>query len=193
MRGMKNLLLDTAVHINFVEVLLKKITDYIMQTMRVLFEHFTFDGIALSDDYGSQKNMLMSPATWRHLVKPCLSDIFELAKENSRYIFLHSCGNIEPIIPDLIDIGLDILHPVQPEAMDPFEIKKKYGDDLTFCGGIGTQRLLPYGTTDEIRKQIRELKDIMGRGAGYIIEPGITIQADVPLANVIAMIDEVVA
>jgi len=193
MRGMNDLLLDTAVNINFVEVLIKRIADYIMQTMKILFERFKFDCIALSDDYGSQKTMLMSPRTWRNLVKPCLSDIFRLAKENSRYIFLHSCGNIEPIIPDLIDIGLDILHPVQPEAMDPFEIKKKYGDDLTFCGGIGTQRLLPYGTTDEIRRKIRELKDIMGQGGGYIIEPGITIQSDVPLANVIAMIDEVVA
>lgn len=193
MRGMTDLLIDTKINFQFAKNLLNKIADYILQTMEILFDRFVFDAVALSDDYGSQQGMLMAPTVWRELIKPCLSKIFALAKKNDSYIFLHSCGNIKQIIPDLIDIGLDILHPIQPEAMDPFTLKKEYGRDLTFCGGIGTQRLLPYGSADEIHEQIERLKDVMGRGGGYILEPGITIQADVPLKNIITMIEAVLS
>ena len=90
----------------------------------------------------------------------------------------------------MIDIGLDILHPIQPEAMDILKLKSEFGRHLTFCGGVGTQDLLPYGTAQEVQKEVRRLKRHMGAGGGYILEPGITIQADVPLENVLAMIDE---
>jgi uroporphyrinogen decarboxylase len=91
---------------------------------------------------------------------------------------------------DLIDLGLDILHPIQPEAMDILDLKRRFGPHLTFCGGLRTQDLLPRGTPEQIRGEVRRLKDAMGAGGGYILEPGITLQADVPLANLLAMIDE---
>jgi uroporphyrinogen decarboxylase len=90
----------------------------------------------------------------------------------------------------MIDLGLDILHPIQPEAMDGGVLKKEFGNDLTFCGGVSTQGLLVHGTPDQVRNEVRRLKREMGRGGGYILEPGITIQADVPIENIIAMIDE---
>jgi len=190
MRGMENILLDVALNPEFVRDLLRRLADYILQTMDILFARFEFDAIALSDDYGTQRAMLISPACWRALVRPLLAEIFSAAKRRGRITFLHSCGNIEPIIPDLIDLGLDILHPIQPEAMDILALKRQFGRDLTFCGGLRTQDLLPHGTPDQIRVDVRRLKQTMGAGGGYILEPGITVQADVPLENMLAMIDE---
>jgi len=90
----------------------------------------------------------------------------------------------------MIELGLDILHPVQPEAMDPIALKKEFGKALTLCGGVPTQKLLPYGTPDEVRAEVKKLKTHMGAGGGYILEPGITLQADIPIENMVAMIDE---
>jgi len=190
MRGMENLLLDVAINPAFVRELLRRLADYILQTMEILFARFEFDAIALSDDYGTQRSMLISPACWRALIRPLLFEIFSAAKRRGRFTFLHSCGNVEPIIPDLMDLGLDILHPIQPEAMDILALKRQFGRDLTFCGGLRTQDLLPRGTPDQIRDEVRRLKQTMGAGGGYILEPGITVQADVPLENMLAMIDE---
>jgi uroporphyrinogen decarboxylase len=104
-------------------------------------------------------------------------------------VFLHSCGNVQAVIPDLIELGLDILHPIQPEAMDILELRNEFGHRLTFCGGLGTQNLLVNGSPRDVADEVRRLKQEMGRQGGYILEPGITIQADVPLENMVAMID----
>ena len=190
MRGMQELLLDVALHPRFVRRLLEGIAGYILDTMRILFTRFEFDGIAVSDDYGTQAGMIIAPEAWRRLVKPLLGEIYALARRNGRTVFHHSCGDILPIIPDLIGMGLDILHPIQPEAMDVLALKREFGRDLAFCGGLGTQRLLPRGSPEEVRCEVRRLKNELGRGGGYILEPGITLQADVPLANLLAMIEE---
>ena len=190
MRGMENLLMDVSLSRAFVESLLRGITDFILASMKILFERFQFEAIAVSDDYGTQRALVISPADWRALVKPCLAQIYGFARENGRTIFHHTCGNNTEIIGDMIDLGLDILHPIQPEAMDLRHLKREFGQDLTFCGGIRTQDLLVTGSPDQVRAEVRRLKEEMGAGGGYILEPGITIQADVPLANMVAMIDE---
>ena len=132
MRGMENILLDLVLNPKFVEGSLRGITDYILETMRILFDRFGFDGVAMSDDYGIQKSMLMFLVQWRRFIKPRLSEIYTLAKKYGKTVFHHSCGNIYPIIGDLIDIGFNILHPIQPEAMDVFQLKREFGRDLTF-------------------------------------------------------------
>ncbi len=190
MRGMENLLLDVVHNRTFVADLLWGIATYVLETMEVL-DTCSFDCIALSDDYGSQKAMLISPDTWRELVKPCLRAVYAKAKQQGRYVFHHSCGNIEPIIPDLIDVGLDVLHPIQPEAMDILRLKREFGRDLCFCGGVGTQQLLVGQDCSGVREHVKMLKSEMGRDGGYILEPGITVQVDVPLGNIVAMVDEV--
>ncbi|MGB9641801.1 MAG: uroporphyrinogen decarboxylase family protein [Candidatus Ratteibacteria bacterium] len=190
MRGMGNLLIDIVLHPDFVIELLAGITDYILGTMEILFERFEFEAIALSDDYGTQKGMLISPQAWRRFIKPFVSKIYGYASNKGKKIFQHSCGNIIPIIPDLLELGLDILHPIQPEAMDINYLKKEFGADLCFCGGIRTQDLLVKGTPEQVRDEVKRLKETMGKGGGYILEPGITIQADVPACNLFAMIDE---
>ena len=189
MCGMEQLLLYVALEPDFVDQLLHGLADYILQTMAVLFERFTFDGIALSDDYGTQRSLLISPDAWRRFVKPRLADIFAAAKRAGRTVMLHSCGNVRAVVPDLVELGLDILHPVQPEALDVVELKRQFGSQLTFCGGLGTQDILVHAWPQRIRDEVHRLKRDLGAGGGYILEPGITIQADVPLENTLALID----
>ena len=189
MRGMEELLLDVVLHAGFVEELLRRLADRILQTLTILCETCDFEAIAISDDYGTQNGMIISPDRWRRLVRPLLAGIYGLAKERGRVVFHHSCGDIAPIVGDLIDIGLDILHPIQPEAMDILHLKREYGAHLTFCGGIPTQSLLASGTPSQVRDEVHRLKREMGRGGGYILEPGITVQADVPLENIVAMVE----
>ncbi len=190
MRGMEQLLLDVAMRPTFVEALLDKLTEYILDTLRILIATSDFECIAVSDDYGTQHGMIISPAHWRKLVKPCISKIYELAKKHGLAVFHHSCGNILPIIGDMIDLGLDILHPIQPEAMDIMYLKKEFGKHLTFWGGISTQDLLVSGTPNQVRSEVRRLKREMAKGGGYILEPGVPIQTDVPKEHIIAMIEE---
>jgi uroporphyrinogen decarboxylase len=190
MRGMENLLLDLYEAPLFVHGLMRGIADYILETMRLLLERFPFDCIAVSDDYGAQRSPLMSPRDWRVFIKPYLGEIYSAARHNGKVVFHHSCGNIFPIIGDMIDLGLQILHPIQPEAMDSAQLKREFGRSLTFCGGIGTQKLLPFGTPGEVRGEVFRLKALMGEGGRYILEPGITVQADVPVENIAAMLEE---
>lgn len=190
MRGMENILMDVALNRAFVHALLERLAEYILETIQVLAGRYSFEAIAISDDYGTQKGMLISPDDWRKLIKPCLSKIYALAKKHGLVVFHHSCGHIVPIIGDMIDMGLDILHPIQPEAMDIYFLKRQFGRHLVFCGGIPTQTLLVQGTPAEIRNEVRKLKREMGENGGYILEPGITLQADVPLENMVVMIDE---
>lgn len=190
MRGMENILMDLVLHPGFVDELLSGIADCLLGTMGILFEGFEFDGIAMSDDYGTQHSMLMSPSAWRRFVRPHLAEIYGLAKHHGRTVFQHSDGHIHPIIGDLIELGCDILHPVQPEAMDVFHLKREFGQDLTLWGGMRTQDLLVAGTPEEIRDAVKQLKRELGRGGGYVMGNGITLQADVPLDNMVAMIEE---
>ncbi len=190
MRGMEHVLLDLVEHPAFVEALLDGLAEFILATETILFERYEFEGVAVSDDYGTQHGLLMSPAHWRRFVRPRLERIYALAKKHGRTVFHHSCGNVVEIIPDLIEIGLDILHPIQPEAMDILALKREFGKSLTFCGGVRTQDLLPFGKPADVRREVRRLKETMGAGGGYILEPGITLQADVPLKNLVALIDE---
>ena len=190
MRGMEETLTDLLLEPRFVRALLRGLADYMLGTMATLFDRFEFEGVAVSDDYGTQRSLVMSPDSWRQFIKPLLIELYGYAKAYGRTVLHHSCGNIEPIVGDLVDIGLDILHPVQPEAMDIIRLKREYGRALTFSGGLGTQDLLPRGSPLAVRTAVKKLKREMGEGGGYILEPGITVQADVPVENLVAMIDE---
>lgn len=189
MCGMERLLLWVALEPDFVHALLDGIAEYILRTMDILLDRFSFDGVFLSDDYGTQKSMLISPNSWRQFVKPRLDAIFSQAKSAGKQVMLHSCGNVRAVVGDLVELGLDILHPIQPEAMDIAELKEQFGATLTFCGGLGTQDILVHAAPADVRDEVRRLKRQMGRGGGYILEPAITIQADVPLENILAMIE----
>lgn len=191
MRGMENILMDIKTEQRFIRNLLGQIANYCITTMEILNKRFDFEAFAISDDYGTQLNLLLSPDDWRLLIKPHLIEISQIAKKARKEIMLHSCGNIYSIIPDLIEVGIDILHPIQPEAMDIYKLKKEYGKYITFQGGIGTQNFLTRCSPQKIKKEIKRVKKEIGKNGGYIMEPGITMQIDIPLKNIISMIEVV--
>ena len=186
-RGIENFLADIAGEPEFA----KRLLDYIIENM-VMIDNIVncpyIDGILLGSDWGSQKDLLMSPGSWRELIKQGEEREYRLIKSAGKDVFVHSCGNIYKILGDLVEIGLDALNPVQPECMDIFDIKQKYGDKLTFWGGISTQQTLPNGTPDEVFSESSDIIRQMSVNGGYITCGSQEIQTDVPIENVHALI-----
>jgi uroporphyrinogen decarboxylase len=147
------------------------------------------------DDFGTQQGMIMDPEMWRYWFKPRIKHMFGAFKNVNPDIKIawHSCGSILPIIPDFIELGLDILNPIQPLAkgMTPEFLKREYGNDLVFFGGIDVQELLPYKTPHEIKMEITRLCEILGKGGGFIAAPAHNIQPDTPVENVLAMYEAI--
>ena len=112
-------------------------------------------------------------------------------KNAGKAVFIHSCGKVQSLFPELIELGLDVFNPFQPEVMDPYEIKKQYGSQLCFYGGVSVQKLLPYGTPGEIRTEVKRLMEEVGRGGGFIVAPSHDMPGDIPLENLLAFIDTV--
>jgi len=189
LRGLDNLLADLLLHPAFVHELLERLEKVILRNMDAI-GRFPVDGFFLSDDYGSQESLMMRPQTWREFIKPHLKTIFQRAHQLARICFLHSCGNVSEIVPDLIEVGLDVLHPIQPEAMNIALLKRKFGSDLTLYGGLGTQVFLVRQSPAGVRQEVKRLAQLMGQGGGYILGPGISIQHDVPFPNLLALIEQ---
>lgn len=151
------------------------------------------DILQFGDDIGSQNRMIISPSLWRRWFKKPFGEAIRAAKAINPEIlvFFHSDGFIEPVIPDLIEIGLDILNPVQPECMDPEKIKQQYGDRLSFWGTIGVQSTMPFGTPQEIRRLVKRRIDIVATGGGLFLAPAHMLEPEVPLKNVFAFVEAV--
>jgi len=135
--------------------------------------------------------MMFSLDIWRYFQKDRWAKIYqEIRKINPNIkVWYHSDGNVSDIIGELIEIGVDILNPVQPECLDPFEVKKKYGKNIVIDGAIGTQTVLPFGTPDDVKKAVREAAEILGADGGYILSPSHVIEPEVPIENIRAFID----
>lgn len=146
-------------------------------------------------DFGAQNGPLIAPRTFRSLFKPFYTRINDWIREHTRWHrFIHSCGSIMPLVPDLIEAGFDILNPVQTSAanMDPATLKQRFSDQITFWGGgVDTQRTLPFGTPDDVRREVRERMRIFSAGGGFVFNPSHNVQAQVPVENLLAMYETV--
>jgi uroporphyrinogen decarboxylase len=143
----------------------------------------------LGDDFAHDKGLMINPATWRRIFKPVIARAFAMAKARGLRTWFHCCGAIREIIPDMIEIGLDVLEPCQVHlpGMAPEELKREFGKDLTFFGAINTQNTLPFGTPDDVRAEVRERVRVLGEGGGYIVSSDHSVMVDVPVENVLAM------
>lgn len=188
-RGIENFLADMAGDPKFAKNLLTRIIDKNM----VMLENFLcapeIDGVLLGSDWGTQLDLIMSPGTWQEMIRPGEQREYDLVHSYEKDVWVHSCGNIEKVIPSLIEMGLDVLNPVQPEAMDLATLKKEFGDKLTFWGGISTQKALPFGSPEDVKYETRRIRDLMSQGGGYILAPAQDIQGDVPAENILALIE----
>jgi uroporphyrinogen decarboxylase len=193
LRGMEDFLIDMVENPDFVDNLLDGITEYYLAVIDESVK-YDIDAFTFGEDWGSQdKGLIMGPHYWRKYIKPRMARMFSQIRQAGKIVHLHSDGDISLIFEDLIEIGLDVYNPFQPEIMDVFEMKKKYGDRLCFHGGVGVQSVLPYGTPDDVRKNVQRLLKAVGDGGGYILAQAHPdgILGDAPVENIIALIETV--
>ncbi len=191
LRGQEQLLIDFFDNPDLATALLDTVNNTMIECARRLAQAGV-DILRLGDDVGSQRAMLMSPATWRQWLKPRLARLIRAAREvkPDLLVFFHSDGYIEPVIGDLIEVGVDVLNPVQPECMDPAALKRTWGDRLAFWGTIGTQSTMPHGTPDEVRRVVKERIETCGP-EGLLLAPTHVLEPDVPWENIEAFVDAV--
>jgi uroporphyrinogen decarboxylase len=196
MVGLETFFGDLHAHYEFFVALIDEITDtfYLPYWKKVIPEVTDrIDIVLIGDDYGMQDRMIISPRMWRKLVKPRVKKVVKVIKELADVkVMLHCCGSIYPIIPDLIEIGFDILNNLQPRAqdMDHKKIKSKFGDKLCFHGGVDIQHILPKGTQKEVQKEVQRVFNTLGvDGTGYILATAHNILADVPPQNINAYLE----
>jgi uroporphyrinogen decarboxylase len=191
MRGMENLLMDLHVNPGFVDELLDGLESVCTGVIDRLLKDYgdRIDAIGLSEDYGTQRSLLISPDHWRRFVKPHLARMCERIHRGGKLVYVHSCGHIMPLVADLIEVGVNFLQPIQPEANDIFELKRNFGKDLCLIGGISTQQTLPYGSPEDVRRDVRACLTRMAAGGGYVMAPAKPILPGVPIENAIALID----
>lgn len=194
MRGFEAFLMDLAVNPEIACRIMDKIVEF--QTEDLLRTLAAGDGLIdmvyISDDLGGQEGMLISPDTWREYIRPREERLIKKIKKNYDVkITYHSCGSISPVIPDLIEIGVDIINYLQLRArdMDPVKLKTEYGDRICFQGGVDIQHILPCGTKEEIADEVNNLIRILGKGGGYILGPSEAIQPDTNPENIMIMYD----
>ena len=191
-RGFDKFYMDLALNPDFAVALLEKVANIHMQFLKNALKECGeyLDVVVQGGDFGTQSSLLFSPQMFRKLIKPILAKVIELIKKHtSAKIFYHSCGAIAPIISDLIEIGIDILNPFQvsAEGMNPEELKKSFGNKLTFWGGIDTQKILPFGNEKEVFQEVKRVVSIMKKNGGYVLSAVHNIQPEVLPENITAM------
>lgn len=195
MRGMDVVLQDLVRNPEFTKALLEKIATQCKALMDSFLAELAdnVDIIAIGDDLGTQDSLLMSPKTYREILKPIHADYLEFIRERTdAKVFFHTDGDVFPLINDLIEIGVDILNPIQTSAGDMShleQLNEQFGDDIVFCGGIDTREVLPGSSPDEVRAEVRRVIDTLGQGGGYMLSAVHTVMDEVPAENVLAMVD----
>lgn len=189
LRGLQTLLMDFYDHPGFVHELLNAIADYNIAQIREALK-YEIDAVYFGDDWGQQRGLQMGPVLWKKFIYPVLKRMYATVREAGKYVFIHSCGDVDELFDDLIEIGVNCFNPFQPEVMDIYALAQRYRGRLTFHGGLSTQWLLPYGTREEVEAKTRELL-AMGRNGGYIFAPAHDVEGDVPLDNMLAFIQVV--
>ncbi len=197
MQGMETFLLNMAMDGEFARELMERIAHFCKQLMgRFLTElgdHV--DIIKIGDDLGTQQSLMISPKMYREILKPIHADFISFIKARTKAkVLFHSDGDVAPLIDDFVEIGVDILNPIQTSAgtmSDLPELKKRHGKNIVFCGGIDSHRILPFGRPAEVRAEVKRVIEIMGPGGGFMIGAVHTVMNDVPPENVLAMVDAV--
>jgi len=188
-RGIENFLADLGGEPAFARKLLRRIIDKNLVMLDNILTCAEIDGVLLGSDWGTQVDLIMSPDTWEEMIRPGEQEEYDLIHSFGKHVWIHSCGHVEKIIPSLLEMGIEVLNPVQPEAMDLNGLKERYGRDLTFWGGLSTQQTLPFGTPDEVRTEARRVRDLLSQGGGHIFAPAQEIQGDVPAQNILALLE----
>lgn len=191
-RGLENLMMDFALNPKYAHKLIDKISQSKYAYLENMLEDYGdgIDIVYMADDYCSQQAPLFSPADFKKFVVPYMSKVVEIAHKHGKKFLLHCCGAVRPLLPMIIDAGVDMLEPIQIRAtgMEPERLKRDFGKDLCFYGGLDLQQILCKATPQQVSDEVKRLIDILGQDGGYVFGPGHTyIQIDAPLENILAM------
>ncbi len=187
MRGYEKFLTDMVVNKDFAHEMLDKIYEFQVITGTTLAK-LGVDILWLGDDFGTQESLIISPALWREFFKPRYAKLIAAFREVKPDVKIayHSDGNIESLLPEYIEIGVDIFNAVQPKAIDPAHLKKRFGRNLAYWGTVDIQEVIPYGTPEDVKNEVKLRIETVAPGGGLILAPSHNFQPDVPLANMLA-------
>ncbi len=189
LRGMEQFLMDMIEAPEFAHELLTRIADWNIAVVENALDRLDVDMVHFGDDWGQQHGLIMGYPLWKEFFYPQLKRMYAVGKRRGKLQMIHSCGDVDELFDDLVGIGLNLFNPFQPEVMDVFALLEQYHGKLAFYGGLSTQRTLPYGSTDEVRRDSRRLIEA-GRRGWLIFSPAHAIEGDVPAENMAAFIDE---
>ena len=188
LHGMAETLMDFAAEPDFMAALYDRLTDFSIAIVREAGRRGA-DGMIFYDDYAQQSGLLFSPDMFRHFIKPRLRKIFAATSEAGLDVFFHCCGDVSAVLEDLCEIGTGMFNPFQPEVMDVAAIAKQFAGRMGFYGGVSTQVTLPNGSPDDVRNEVRFLRGLFREHGGFMLAPAHAVQRDVPLENILALID----
>jgi len=191
LRGMDNILMDMVDNEAFCEELFDRLMQLHLDAMDKVLP-LPFDGIRFGDDFGAQNGLIMGVRYWRKYLKPRLAKMYGKARDAGKIVSIHSCGDNSEILGELIDMGVQIFNPAQPEANDLAALKREFGAHVTFEGGIGTQQILPLGTPDQVREEVRNCRQVLGKGGGLIMATTKPILPGVPTENAVACLETII-
>jgi len=191
LRGMEELMVDFYENPAFVHELMRAIAEHNLAQITEALK-YDIDAVYFGDDWGQQRGLQMSPGHWREYIYPELQRMYGYCRDHGKKVMIHSCGDVDELFDDLVAAGVNCFNPFQPEVMDVFALMERYRGRLTFLGGLSTQRTLPYGSVADVRRETRLLLEVGSRGS-YIFAPAHAVEGDVPLANMLAFIEEVQA
>lgn len=186
--GMEELFMGFIEEPEFIHELLDRITAYNDKVIRNAAQ-LGIDAVHFGDDWGSQNGPIVSRDMWCEFVKPRFKQSCAVAKAYGLQVSLHCCGNVEPLMDDILDSGVDVFDPFQPEAMDVWKLREKYRGRMAFWGGLSVQRIMPFGTVEDVKNETRRLLSEMAPGGGYILSPAHSISGDVPPENIDAFLE----
>ena len=197
MQGMEKFLMNLAVEPDFAQELLNKNNQLCMRLMGHFLDECgdMIDIIKIGDDLGTQESLMISPRMYRRMLKPLHAEMIAMIKQKTKAkVFFHTDGDVFDLIEDFIEIGVDVLNPIQTSAgkmSNLDELKKRYDKRIVFCGAIDTQKVLPYGKPEDVRQEVKRVINLLGQGGGYMLATVHTVMNEVPAENILAMVDAV--
>jgi uroporphyrinogen decarboxylase len=187
LRSMEDLLMDMIEEPDFVHALFTRIADYNIAQVREALKH-DIDAIYFGDDWGQQHGLIMGYGKWKEFILPQIRRMYAVTREAGKFQFIHSCGDVDELFDDLVQSGVNCFNPFQPEVMDVQALLPAYRGRLSFWGGVSTQRTMPYGSPDDVREEARRMIEL-GRPGGYILSPSHALESDVPMPNILALLE----